>query len=128
MPLLAYVPAILLACCCCCCCSNGTPRQPLLVPTARARLELRQGLSPALLEGLEQYSHCWVLYVFHANTDLAKLLAAQAAAGSGPGAGAAGVKAKVTVPRLNGGRMGVLATRTPHRPVPIGLSVAQVGC
>eukprot|EP00798_Chlamydomonas_sp_ICE-L_P014442 gene14442-20450_t len=30
------------------------------------------------------------------------------------------------VPRLNGGKMGVLATRSPHRPVPIGLSVAQV--
>ena len=33
---------------------------------------------------------------------------------------------KISVPRLNGGRMGVLATRSPHRPVPIGLSVAQV--
>lgn len=36
------------------------------------------------------------------------------------------VKAKIRVPRLNGGRMGVLATRSPHRPVPLGLSVAQV--
>lgn len=31
-----------------------------------------------------------------------------------------GLKAKVAVPRLNGGRMGVLATRSPHRPCPIG--------
>lgn len=36
-------------------------------------------------------------------------------------------KAKIRVPRLNGGKMGVLATRSPHRPVPIGLSVAKVG-
>ncbi len=37
-----------------------------------------------------------------------------------------GLKAKVHVPRLNGGRMGVLATRSPHRPSPIGLSTARV--
>ncbi|GFH15964.1 TsaA-like domain-containing protein [Haematococcus lacustris] len=36
-----------------------------------------------------------------------------------------GLKAKVAVPRLNGGRLGVLATRSPHRPCPIGLSVAK---
>ena len=33
---------------------------------------------------------------------------------------------KVRVPRLKGGKMGVLATRSPHRPNPIGLSVAKV--
>ncbi|KAK9861080.1 hypothetical protein WJX84_003490 [Apatococcus fuscideae] len=37
-----------------------------------------------------------------------------------------GIKGKVRVPRLNGGRVGVLATRTPHRPCPLGLSVARV--
>ena len=37
-----------------------------------------------------------------------------------------GKHSKISVPRLNGGKMGVLATRSPHRPVPIGLSVAQV--
>jgi hypothetical protein len=36
-------------------------------------------------------------------------------------------KAKIRVPRLDGAKMGVLATRTPHRPAPIGLSVAKVG-
>lgn len=30
------------------------------------------------------------------------------------------------VPRLDGGKMGVFATRSPHRPCPIGLSVARV--
>ena len=52
---------------------NGTPRQPLLVPAARARLTLRPGLSGDFLEGLGQYSHCWVLYIFHENTDLQRL-------------------------------------------------------
>ncbi|KAK1322968.1 hypothetical protein QJS10_CPA02g01452 [Acorus calamus] len=35
-------------------------------------------------------------------------------------------KAKVRVPILQGGKMGVLATRSPHRPCPIGLTVAKV--
>lgn len=35
-------------------------------------------------------------------------------------------KAKIRVPRLDGAKMGVLATRSPHRPSPIGLSVAKV--
>jgi hypothetical protein len=52
---------------------NGTPRQPLLVPAARAMLTLRPGLSADFLEGLQQYSHCWVLYIFHENTDLQRL-------------------------------------------------------
>jgi len=103
---------------------NGTPRQPLLVPLARARLQLAPGVPPACLDGLEQYSHCWILYYFHCNTDLHQ--------GVGDGqerAGAHGntkIKAKVGVPRLNGARVGVLATRTPHRPNPIGLSIARI--
>ena len=53
---------------------NGTPRQPLLVPLARARLKFDAARVPsASLEGLEGYSHCWILYVFHLNTDLEKL-------------------------------------------------------
>ncbi|GLC54118.1 hypothetical protein PLESTB_000825600 [Pleodorina starrii] len=95
---------------------NGTPRQPQLVPAARSRLVLCPDVPAACLEGLTQYSHCWVLYVFHANTDLAKYLSPNRS----------GLKAKIHVPRLNGGRMGVLATRSPHRPSPIGLSTAEV--
>lgn len=53
---------------------NGTPRQPLLVPLARACLVFNTTrVPPASLEGLEGYSHCWIIYVFHLNTDLEKL-------------------------------------------------------
>jgi tRNA (Thr-GGU) A37 N-methylase len=45
---------------------NGTPRQPLLVPAARLRVEL--SCAHDVLQGLEQWSHVWVLYVFHENT------------------------------------------------------------
>lgn len=36
---------------------NGTPRQPLLVPAARAQLTLRPEMSGAYFEGLQEYSH-----------------------------------------------------------------------
>ncbi|ONM55133.1 Protein virR [Zea mays] len=97
---------------------NGTPRQPLVVTLARATLVLDPARVPAAaLEGLASYSHCWILYVFHLNTDLDKLWKDPARSK---------LKAKVRVPRLKGGKMGVLATRSPHRPNPIGLSVAKV--
>ncbi|CAL9109517.1 unnamed protein product [Musa acuminata var. zebrina] len=97
---------------------NGTPRQPLLVPLARACLVFDAGRVPKeALEGLAEYSHCWILYVFHLNTDLDKLWREPSRSK---------FKAKVRVPRLKGGKMGVLATRSPHRPCPIGLTVAKV--
>lgn len=37
-----------------------------------------------------------------------------------------GFKGKIKPPRLNGERRGALATRTPHRPNPIGLSLCKV--
>jgi len=94
---------------------NGTPRQGgALVPSARCEITIDSSLPRHLLEGLNEYSHAWVVYVFHANTNLA---------GTKTGGKA---KGKVSVPRLDGGRVGVLATRTPHRPVPVGLSVGAV--
>ncbi|XP_028067260.1 uncharacterized protein LOC114270064 [Camellia sinensis] len=97
---------------------NGTPRQPLLVPLARARLLFDPvRVPPASLEGLEEYSHCWIIYVFHLNTNLEKLWKHPAKSK---------FKAKVRVPRLEGGKMGLFATRSPHRPCPIGLTVAKV--
>ncbi|VAI32634.1 unnamed protein product [Triticum turgidum subsp. durum] len=97
---------------------NGTPRQPLVVPLARATVVLNPArVAAEALEGLASYSHCWILYVFHLNTDLDKMWKDPARSK---------LKAKVRVPRLKGGKMGVLATRSPHRPNPIGLSVAKV--
>ncbi|KAD3066334.1 hypothetical protein E3N88_34213 [Mikania micrantha] len=97
---------------------NGTPRQPLIVPLARACLMFDTTLvPPASLEGLEEYSHCWIIYVFHLNTDLDKLW---------KNPSRSKLKAKVRVPRLKGEKMGLFATRSPHRPCPIGLTVAKV--
>lgn len=94
---------------------NGTPRQGgNLVPNARCVLTLAPGLPRDLLAGMDEYTHVWVIYVFHANTN----------AGDTRNGGA--VKAKVRVPRLDGKTVGALATRTPHRPLPIGLSLGRV--
>jgi tRNA-Thr(GGU) m(6)t(6)A37 methyltransferase TsaA len=95
---------------------NGTPRQPLLVPAARSALTLRPELAVDIFEGLQQYSHCWVMYIFHENTDLQRLWQPSYIS----------IKSKIRVPRLNGDRLGVFATRSPHRPCPIGLSVAEI--
>ena len=73
-------------------------------------LSCRPGVPHASLEGLTEYSHCWILYVFHRNTDLHDLW----------NDSDRGIKAKVHVPKLNGKRTGLFATRSPHRPNPIG--------
>ncbi|XP_073220133.1 uncharacterized protein [Cicer arietinum] len=95
---------------------NGTPRQPLLVPLARACLVFNTTrVPPASLEGLAEYSHCWIIYVFHLNTNLEKVWKDPSKSGF-----------KAKVPRLKGGKVGVFGTRSPHRPCPIGLTVAKV--
>jgi tRNA-Thr(GGU) m(6)t(6)A37 methyltransferase TsaA len=89
---------------------NGTPRQPCLCPSSAAtlRLKLGQGLNNShALEGLESFSHVWLFFVFHLNGNTA-------------------AKSKVHPPRLDGGRVGLFATRTPHRPNPIGLSLVRL--
>jgi hypothetical protein len=53
---------------------NGTPRQPQLVPMARGRVTLHPHIPAAALDGLHEFSHVWLVYVFHANTDLQQSL------------------------------------------------------
>ncbi|KAM4585253.1 tRNA (adenine(37)-N6)-methyltransferase isoform 1-T1 [Odontesthes bonariensis] len=89
---------------------NGTPRQPTVCGPSRAQLRLRQSVfnNPEhALEGLEQYSHVWIIFLFHKNGHLS-------------------YKAKVKPPRLNGQRAGVYSTRSPHRPNALGLTLAKL--
>ncbi len=86
----------------------GTPRQPSLVPSSWGILRLRPELNLSeALDGLEGFSHVWLVFVFHQNTNK-------------------GVKAKVHPPRMGGESIGLFATRTPHRPNPIGLSAVKL--
>jgi len=86
----------------------GVPRQSGLVPKTYSELQLRSDLQPELaLQGLEGYSHVWLQFVFHLNKS-------------------ARYHAKVHPPRLEGETIGLFATRSPHRPNPIGLSLVEL--
>lgn len=85
------------------------PRQPQLAPAARGVLELVSPFDQAhALEGLEQVSHVWLLFLFHQALEAEPRL-------------------RVRPPRLGGNRMvGVFATRSTHRPNGIGQSVVRL--
>ena len=86
----------------------GTPRQPHLVPGATATLKIARQYQPEQsLVGLAGFSHVWLLSYFHLNTNTR-------------------FSAKVHPPRLKGETIGLFASRSPHRPSPIGLSVARL--
>lgn len=87
----------------------GIPRQPGLAPHAISRLVLTPDCGrAACVEGLEGFSHLWLVFVFH-------------------GTAAQGWRPTVRPPRLGGNkRLGVFATRSTFRPNPIGLSVVEL--
>lgn len=86
----------------------GTPRQPLLVPGATAALTIaREFLPEHSLAGLDRFTYVWLLSYFHLNTNKT-------------------VRPKIHPPRLKGGSIGLFASRSPHRPSPIGLSLARL--
>lgn len=86
----------------------GTPRQPLLVPGATASLTVAKEFLPEhSLAGLERFSHVWLISYFHLNTNKT-------------------VRPKIHPPRLKGESVGLFASRSPHRPSPIGLSLARL--
>jgi tRNA-Thr(GGU) m(6)t(6)A37 methyltransferase TsaA len=85
------------------------PRQPGIVTAAQGQLRLT-GLAnnDELVRGLEQFSHIWLLFVFH-------------------GTQSQGWKPLVRPPRLGGNKkLGVFATRSTFRPNPIGMSVVKL--
>lgn len=87
----------------------GTPRQPGLIATAEATLVLPAPYGSAeSVRDLEQFSHLWVLFLFHQTA-------------------AKGWQPLVRPPRLGGNRKsGLWATRSMFRPNPIGLSVVEL--
>jgi len=85
------------------------PRQPGLVSAAKGSITLiNQANNEELVRGLEQFSHLWLLFIFH-------------------GTQQQGWKPLVRPPRLGGNKkLGVLATRSTFRPNPIGMSVVKL--
>jgi tRNA-Thr(GGU) m(6)t(6)A37 methyltransferase TsaA len=81
-------------------------RQPRAAAGAPARIELLPGHNfEHALEDLARWKLIWVIFWFHQNRSW---------------------RPKVLPPRSTTGRKGVFATRSPHRPNPIGLSVVRL--
>lgn len=86
----------------------GVPRQPGLVEAAWGELIFEREWQPELaLEGIEEFSHLWLIFGFHKNTNQV-------------------YRPKVHPPRMKGGSIGVFATRSPHRPNDLGLSLVKL--
>jgi tRNA-Thr(GGU) m(6)t(6)A37 methyltransferase TsaA len=87
----------------------GVPRQSGMVPEARAILKLNNIPDyKRALGHLEDFSHLWIIFVFHKHTEQ---------------------KWKPTIrpPRVDAPRdIGVFASRSPHRPNPIGMSAVKL--
>ena len=89
------------------------PRQPGLAQVSAVLELLPPFAQPDAVSGLEQFSHIWITFVFHAVTDKKN--------------GGRDWKPLVRPPRLGGNeKLGVFATRSTHRPNPIGLSVVEL--
>lgn len=87
----------------------GIPRQSGLAKHVEGQLCFvkHEDLKTAL-KGIELFSHIWVIFVFHQH-------------------GGKKWKPSIRPPRLGGRKkMGVLASRSPHRPNPIGISVLKL--
>lgn len=85
-----------------------TPRQGSLAKNSRAHVELaKPWRGRGLLEGLEGFSHVWIVSHLHLSTSRRQF-------------------GKIHPPRLRGGKVGVVASRSPHRPNNIGLTLARI--
>lgn len=87
---------------------NGTPRQATLAAAVPGEIALFGHVQPQhALAGLEQYSHVWVVAMFHGNTNVT-------------------YHPRVAPPLMDGARTGVFGSRSPHRPNAIALSLCRV--
>ncbi|EZG44253.1 putative bacterial YaeB-like protein [Gregarina niphandrodes] len=151
----------------------GTPRQGLFVPHAIGKVELRPEFNNHWLQGLDEYSHCWLIFLFHQNAKPAgdqpggeqpggdqpggdqpggDQPGGEQPGGDQPGGDQPGGQPgsqpgsqhtsccqqplpdseekpagnpSIRVPKARG-RIGTFATRSPHRPCPIGLSLCEI--
>jgi tRNA-Thr(GGU) m(6)t(6)A37 methyltransferase TsaA len=88
---------------------NGTPRQGNLCPLSRGKVTVTIPQGHHAIEELDQFQFVWLIFVFHQNTPCSA------------------ERTKIRPPRMDGNaRVGMYATRTPHRPNAIGLTMATI--
>ncbi|TDH65107.1 uncharacterized protein CCR75_007275 [Bremia lactucae] len=123
----------------------GTPRQGSLAPSTRAKIIFHRSISPDTLDGLEQFSHVWIVFVFHQNTNGKNSRAHEGLRSDShrhtfrvsifvlilyldnsmtiiP---TLSLQAKISPPMLKN-RVGIFCTRSPHRPNPVGITLAKI--
>lgn len=90
----------------------GIPRQPNLVQVESFIEMLAPYNVMEAFEGIEEFSHLWLIWQFHDNKNQQQLDK---------------FRPQVRPPRLGGNKkIGVFATRSMYRPAPVGLSVVQL--
>ncbi|MEN8410143.1 tRNA (N6-threonylcarbamoyladenosine(37)-N6)-methyltransferase TrmO [Acinetobacter bereziniae] len=90
----------------------GIPRQPNLVQVESFIEMLAPYNVMDAFEGIEEFSHLWLIWQFHDNKNQQQLDK---------------FRPQVRPPRLGGNKkIGVFATRSMYRPAPVGLSVVQL--
>jgi tRNA-Thr(GGU) m(6)t(6)A37 methyltransferase TsaA len=90
----------------------GVPRQSGMVPAARGVIRLLPSFGADSVLHLSEFSHIWVLYEFH------KIQSENHPASWTP---------TIQPPRIDAPRrVGVFASRSPHRPNAIGMSVVRL--
>jgi tRNA-Thr(GGU) m(6)t(6)A37 methyltransferase TsaA len=87
----------------------GVPRQSLMISEARAVLKLNPNQAfLTALNHLDRFSHVWIVFVFHQADDREWT-------------------PTIKPPRIGApNRVGVFASRSPHRPNPIGISAVKL--
>ena len=87
----------------------SSPRQGNLLELTRAKIVLKKNIDLHSFDGIENFTYIWLIYVFHLNQNFS---------GS-----------KVIPPKFpgdkNSKKLGIFATRTPHRYNPIGLTLCK---
>ncbi len=87
----------------------GIPRQPSQAKNSKAVIRFEKGDQwKSALKAIEGFSHLWIVFIFHKS-------------------GSKSWKPTIRPPRLGGReKVGVLASRSPHRPNFIGLSAVKL--
>ena len=87
----------------------SSPRQGNLLELTRAKIVIKKNIDMHSFDGIENFTYIWIIYVFHLNQNFSS--------------------SKVTPPKYpgdsNSKKLGIFATRTPHRYNPIGLTLCK---